>query len=349
MRMPCPNNVTYMTIWWYKCSVWISRISYSWHSQSSARRANQAHCKGKESCSQLPVAETKLAVTTKRSRFLDQILPRPVLQSPQSSMYLGGLRHLQLTAARRCNQANCNCDSGRCKRFANVASRHRRSRSSNTNYTSEKTFYFISTYFQLQRNWLQDLCWSFVLSEPHLAMGPHRLAIVCKPFLSVCHSNQTGTSCLTMTGSSNENQKSWISQHSLGKTDCKYMKIVWIVVWAIPSIGGRLAHSSQGSQRLQPWHALTLSPYLRQTVASGTSAFDSGKCKDGEGRQKRNPTTKITTNHMKPTAKITTTPTNMPLLKRFQVLFPLLLVPGLLCLPGHNVLILPLMFSDNEW
>ena len=54
--------------------------------------------------------------------------------------------------------------------------------------------------------------------------------------------------------------------------------------------GGRLAHSSQGSQRLQPWHALTLSPYLRQTVASGTSAFDSGSAKmEKEGRRETQP------------------------------------------------------------
>lgn len=130
--------------------------------------------------------------------------------------------------------------------------------------------------------------WSFVLSEPHLAMGPHRLAIVCKPFLSVCHSNQTGTSCLTMTGSSNENQKSWISQHSLGKTDCKYMQIVWIVrsvVWAIPSMVDAFAHSSEGSQRLQPWHALTLSaPNCRFRHLS----FRLGKCKRWEAEEKPN-------------------------------------------------------------
>lgn len=187
------------------------------------------------------------------------------------------------------------------------------------------------------------MCWSFVLSEPHLAMGPHRLAIVCKPFLSVCHSNQTGTSCLTMTGSSNENQKSWISQHSLGETDCKYMQLVWIVVWAIPSMVDVLhtqAKEANDSSRGMPWpyHPICAKLSLQAPQLSTRSL-----------RQKRNPTTKITTNHVKPTAKITTTPTNMPLLKQFQVLFPLLLVPGLLCLPGHNVLILPLMFSDNKW
>lgn len=275
MRMPCPNNVTYMTIWWYKCIVWISRISYSWHSQSSARRANQAHCKGKESCSQLPVAKTKLAVTTKRSRFLDQILPRPVLQSPQSSMYLGGLRHLQLTAARRCNQANCNCDSGRFKRFANVASRHRRSRSSNTNYTLEKTFYFISTYFQLQRNWLQDC-----VLELRSIWAPS-----CHGSPPSCHRLQTFPFSLPL-------EPNWdlLSHHDwIFKRKSKILNFPTFIggnrlqIYATcvncrlsHSIhGGRLAHSSQGSQRLQPWHALTLSPYLRQTVASGTSAFDS--------------------------------------------------------------------------
>ncbi len=55
------------------------------------------------------------------------------------------------------------------------------------------------------------LFYLILFPSSHLAMGPHRLAIVCNPFLSVRHSNQTGTSCLTMTGTSNENQKSWKS------------------------------------------------------------------------------------------------------------------------------------------
>lgn len=84
LKCECPVQIMWLIWLWYKCIVWISRISYSWHSQSSARRANQAHCKGKESCSQLPVAKTKLAVTTKRSRFLDQILPRPVPWRPKA-------------------------------------------------------------------------------------------------------------------------------------------------------------------------------------------------------------------------------------------------------------------------
>ena len=65
---------------------------------SAARRANQASW-GR--CSQLPVAETKLAVLTfytagETFKFVG--LPS---QGPKSSMYL------ESTAARRCNQANC--------------------------------------------------------------------------------------------------------------------------------------------------------------------------------------------------------------------------------------------------